>query len=91
MAQVAAPAQALRVDVAVVVGSIDDYAIDHPTTAVLVVEVADDTVFDDVTTQAELYASAGIADYWIVRRGGLTKRALKLQGRELAAMYPRCT
>lgn len=28
---------------------------------------------------------------WIERRGGLTSRLLLLRGRELAAMYPRCT
>jgi hypothetical protein len=28
---------------------------------------------------------------WIRRRGGLTKRSLMLRGRELAAMYPRCS
>jgi hypothetical protein len=27
---------------------------------------------------------------WIQRRGGLTRRAIFLHGRELAAMYPRC-
>ena len=53
-------------DVAVVVGRFEDYAAAHPTTAVLVVEVSDQTLFEDVTTQAELYASAGIADYWVV-------------------------
>ncbi len=53
-------------DVAVVTGSVDDYAADHPTTAVLVVEVADDSVFEDITSQAELYASAGIPEYWVV-------------------------
>ncbi len=53
-------------DLAVVVGNFEDYATEHPTTAVLVVEVSDQTLFEDITTQAELYASAGIADYWVV-------------------------
>lgn len=53
-------------DVAVVVGRFEDYAAEHPTTAVLVVEVSDQTLFEDVTSQAELYASGGIADYWVV-------------------------
>lgn len=53
-------------DVAVVAGSADDYATRHPTTAVLLVEVADTTLFDDLTTKAELYAEAGIKDYWVV-------------------------
>ena len=28
---------------------------------------------------------------WIARHGGLTSRLILLRGRELAAMYPRCT
>jgi Uma2 family endonuclease len=53
-------------DVAIVSGSADDYAQAHPTTAVLVVEVADTTLTDDLTTQAELYATAAIQEYWVI-------------------------
>lgn len=53
-------------DAAVVTGSIRDYAQQHPTTAVLVVEVADTTLAFDRTTKAALYARAGIPEYWIV-------------------------
>jgi len=28
---------------------------------------------------------------WIARHGGLTKRLILLRGRELAAIYPRCS
>lgn len=52
-------------DVSVVAGSRDDYR-DHPTTAVLVVEVSDTTLAHDRGRKASLYAQAGIADYWIV-------------------------
>jgi Uma2 family endonuclease len=52
-------------DVSVVAGTRDDYT-DHPTTAVLVVEVSDTTLNHDRTRKAGLYARAGIADYWIV-------------------------
>jgi Uma2 family endonuclease len=52
-------------DVAVIPGSIRDYA-NHPTAAVLIVEVADTTLFYDTTTKAELYATAGIEDYWVL-------------------------
>jgi Uma2 family endonuclease len=38
----------------------------HPTTAALVVEVSDSTLDTDMTEKAELYATAGIADYWIL-------------------------
>jgi Uma2 family endonuclease len=54
-------------DVAVVPGSRKSYP-QTPTAAValVVVEVADTTLFYDTTTKAELYATAGIADYWVL-------------------------
>lgn len=52
-------------DVAVLPGRFEDYA-DHPTTALLVAEVADTSLFDDTTEMAEMYATAGIADYWVL-------------------------
>jgi Uma2 family endonuclease len=52
-------------DVMVVAGRFEDYT-DHPTTAILVVEVADSTLARDTTTKAELYASASIAEYWVL-------------------------
>jgi Uma2 family endonuclease len=59
-------------DIAVVGGSLVGTP-DHPTTAALVVEVSDTTLDTDVTDKAELYATAGIADYWV----------LDLEGRRL--------
>ncbi len=53
-------------DVAVVVGSMDDYEDEHPTSAVLVVEIADSSLRTDRGPKAGLYAAAGIGDYWIV-------------------------
>jgi len=53
-------------DLAVVTGSIRDYARAHPTTALLVVEISDFTLDYDTGDKASLYASAGIADYWVV-------------------------
>lgn len=53
-------------DVAVVAGSPDDYRGSHPTTAVLVVEVADTTLHFDRTQKQEMYAEAPIPEYWIV-------------------------
>jgi len=52
-------------DVIVVPGAFEDYT-DHPTTALLVVEVSDTTLARDTTTKAELYAEAGIAEYWVL-------------------------
>jgi Uma2 family endonuclease len=53
-------------DVAVIAGQVREYAEAHPTTAVLLVEVADTSLTYDRTTKASLYAKAGIAEYWIV-------------------------
>jgi len=53
-------------DVAVVRGSIRDYVAGHPTTAVLVVEIADASLLFDRRRKGRLYARAGIQEYWIV-------------------------
>ncbi len=57
-------------DVAVVVGSPRDYLQRDPTTAVLVVEVADSSLTYDIGPKSNLYAAAGIADYWVVDVNG---------------------
>ena len=51
-------------DAAVVAGNMDHYT-DHPTEAILVVEIADSSLGFD-REKAELYAAAGISEYWIV-------------------------
>ncbi len=56
-------------DVMVAPGNQRDYA-DHPTTALLVVEVSGTTLQYDTTTKAELYATAGVADYWVLDLDG---------------------
>ena len=53
-------------DLAVVAGSPEDYAALHPTTALLVVEVADSSLIQDRLTKGPMYAAAGIAEYWLV-------------------------
>jgi len=53
-------------DVAVLRGRPRDWLADHPTTAALVVEVADSSLRLDRAIKARVYAAAGIADYWIV-------------------------
>ncbi len=59
-------------DLAVVPGKFEDFA-DHPAVALLVVEVADTTLAYDTTTKAELYATAGVPEYWVI---DLTNRQL---------------
>ena len=52
-------------DVAVVTGAPRDI-IATPTSAILVVEVAETSLDYDTSTKAELYAMAGVPDYWVV-------------------------
>ncbi len=68
-------------DVAVVAGGPDDYREDHPKTAALIVEVSDASLRFDQTYKASLYASAGIADYWIVN---VAQRVIEVHREPLA-------
>jgi Uma2 family endonuclease len=52
-------------DLAVVAGS-PRSATTHPTTAVLVVEVADSSLRYDTTVKLDVYAAARITDYWVL-------------------------
>jgi len=62
-------------DMAVVPGSPEDYRQAHPSTALLVIEVADTSLEYDRTVKASLYASAGIPEYWVVN---LVERRLEV-------------
>jgi Uma2 family endonuclease len=53
-------------DLAVVVGEGREYATRHPTTALLLVEVADSSLRHDRVVKSHRYALAGIADYWTI-------------------------
>ena len=53
-------------DACVVPGGPRDYRAGHPTQAVLVVEVADESLRRDRARKGSLYARGGIGDYWIV-------------------------
>jgi Uma2 family endonuclease len=57
-------------DVAVVRGTARDYSRQHPTAAVLVVEVADSTLRFDQGPKAVMYARAAIGEYWILNLEG---------------------
>jgi Uma2 family endonuclease len=52
-------------DIAVVAGTARG-ATAHPTTAALVVEVADSSLRFDTTVKVAVYAAASIADYWVL-------------------------
>lgn len=53
-------------DVAVVEGHARTYRDAHPTTALLVVEVSDDSLSRDRTVKQRLYARCGVPEYWIL-------------------------
>ena len=53
-------------DIAIIFGDIRDYKEEHPTKAVLLVEIADTSLEYDRKTKGSLYAKAGILDYWII-------------------------
>ena len=53
-------------DVAVVRGAIRDYMEAHPTSAVLVVEVSNESLRYDRTVKQHLYARCRIPEYWIL-------------------------
>ena len=55
-----------RPDVAISLGSPLDYLEAMPTTAVLIIEVADFTITEDRHRKGSLYARAAVPDYWIV-------------------------
>jgi Uma2 family endonuclease len=63
-------------------GTPRDYRDAHPTTPVLVVEVAESSLAFDRQHKGGLYARAGVADYWIVN---LVNRVLEVY-REPAAI-----
>lgn len=53
-------------DLAVVPGTVDDYTEQHPTAAILIVEVPVTSLASDTSTKAELYASARVPEYWVL-------------------------
>ena len=60
------PSSVPEPDVAVVPGSRSDYVQSHPTSALLVVEVADSSLPQDRLTKTAIYAAAAIPEFWIV-------------------------
>ena len=64
-------------DLAVVPGQPLDYVHAHPTTALLIVEVAETSLLFDRTSKAKLYAEHLIPEYWIVNIGGRQLEAFR--------------
>jgi len=69
------PASEPEPDLAVVAGRPRDHIKDHPTTAVLVVEISDTTLTFDRGRKGSLYARSGIREYWILN---LNRRQLEV-------------
>ncbi len=57
-------------DVAVISGDPRDFSGSHPTTAALIVEVADASLDHDRTRKRRLYAREGIPEYWLLNTTG---------------------
>jgi Uma2 family endonuclease len=57
-------------DVSIVPGSPRLYLAGHPTTALFALEISETTLSYDLTTKAELYATAGIPEYWVLDLNG---------------------
>lgn len=71
-------------DLAIVVGAPEDYRQQHPTHALLVVEVANTTLEFDRTRKLPLYAGAGIPECWILN---LRERVLEVYREPLGTRY----
>jgi Uma2 family endonuclease len=68
-------------DIALVAGKARDFKDAHPTTAALVIEVADSSLSYDRSRKVSLYAKAGIPDYWILN---LQDRQIEVHRRSIA-------
>jgi Uma2 family endonuclease len=53
-------------DFMIVPGSWRDYLVHNPTTALLAIEIAFTSLDFDLTTKAELFASANVPEYWVL-------------------------
>jgi Uma2 family endonuclease len=71
-------------DVAVVAGDARDFTRRHPTTAVLVVEVADQSLRHDRQRKLPLYARSGIPEAWILN---LRERTLEVYREPSDGLY----
>jgi Uma2 family endonuclease len=71
-------------DIAVIRGDPEDFSDRHPEKAVLVVEVADASLFHDTGRKKSLYARAGVPDCWIFN---LRKKELEVNRDPMEGVY----
>jgi Uma2 family endonuclease len=64
--------------------SLADYSIAHPTRAFLVIEVANSSLRMDRSIKAEIYARAGVPEYWVV---DLVGRCVEVRTEPEAGVY----
>ena len=79
-------------DIAVVRGAAHDYLDAHPTAAVLIVEISNESLPYDRTVKQRLYARCGIPEYWILAPPGRAPRDPPRPGwRRLPERHPPCS
>ncbi|HEY7216008.1 MAG TPA: Uma2 family endonuclease, partial [Thermoanaerobaculia bacterium] len=71
-------------DLAVVAGGIRDFRDSHPTTALLIVEVADSSLLHDRKQKIPLYARCGIPETWLLN---LPRKALEVYRDPIDGVY----
>lgn len=71
-------------DIAVVPGTIRDYRDSHPTTALLIVEIADSSLLHDRKRKIPLYARHGIPESWLLN---LVRRVLEVHRDPVGGVY----
>lgn len=69
-------------DLAVVPGALEDYDQSHPTTALLIVEVADSSLVHDKERKIPLYARSGIPESWLLNIPAKTLEVYRNPGRD---------
>jgi Uma2 family endonuclease len=74
-------------DLVVVPGGPRDYLAEHPSTPVLIVEVAESSLAFDRHHKGSLYARAGLPDYWIVNLVDRAVEVYRRPGRDAAAPF----
>ena len=65
---------------------LEDYSEHHPTSALLIIEIAESSLDYDRETKAPLYAAAGIPEYWIV---DVAARAIEVHDEPSEGIYSR--
>ncbi len=71
-------------DLAVVVGGIRDFRDGHPTTALLIVEIADSSLLHDRKQKIPLYARCGVPEAWLLN---LPRKALEVYRNPVDGIY----